>query len=87
MVDIEANDKTEFQLNGYLWQKVQFYIQFYIKGGARDLCDHFASMLAPPCVHFSSFNFQGFFSGYQTRLFEKWANEIYEKGDNLVKVR
>ena len=22
MVDIEANDKTEFQLNGYLWQKV-----------------------------------------------------------------
>jgi len=26
MVDIEANDKTEFQLNGYLWQKVKFYI-------------------------------------------------------------
>ena len=22
MLDIEANDKTEFQLNGYLWQKV-----------------------------------------------------------------
>ena len=22
MLDIEANDKSEFQLNGYLWQKV-----------------------------------------------------------------
>ena len=51
------------------------------------LCEYFASILAPSSLHFISYNFQGFFSGYQTRLFEKWANEIYEKGDNLVKVR
>ena len=68
MLDIEANDKSEFQLNGYLWQKV-FKIQTIFK------------------IYVISFNFQGFFSGYQMRLFEKWADEIYEKGHNLVKVR
>ena len=26
MVDIEANDKTQFQLNGYLWQKVYLFL-------------------------------------------------------------
>ena len=64
------------------------FIKFYIKGGARDsIMWIFGSILAPLSLHFISYNFQGFFSGYQTRLFEKWANEIYEKGDNLVKVR
>lgn len=47
-LNIDQNDKSEYQSKGYLWQK-------------------------------------GFFSSYQTRIFQKWSDEIYEKGQNLLK--
>ena len=29
--------------------------------------------------------FEGFFSNYQHRVFQKWSDDIYKKGVNLVK--
>ena len=87
--DIEANDRSQLKADGYLWQKVnrrnvfRILVQSGRSSQPTSLMSHGPSTLdwtlsIEPI-------FQGFFSNYQHRVFQKWSDDIYKRGVNLVK--
>ena len=84
--DIETNDRLQLKADGYLWQKVNRRLAYRIQvQSGRSKWKH-----GPWTIHFrlnpnNNPIFQGFFSNYQHRVFQKWSDDIYQKGVNLVK--